>query len=465
MRRVPLLLSLLLIGPTFLCPADDGLWDGSVMIDVKRRTSEKTWKPRETHLVRHLKGFDQGATPPSLSKFGGRMDRQVDATGFFRVEKTNAGFSMIDPDGHPFIAAGLCSVKPLPSPVPQAAFKKKFGSQEAWATATAKMLREAGFNCLGNWADWPTFSAHCPMPYAASLSFMGSYGRERGGVHQQSGHLGYLNDAIFVFDPGFEEFCDRRAQERVAPIKDDPWLVGYFSDNELPFPAKALDGYLRLSKDEPGYRAAAKWLAEKRGSDDRSSITDAEYAEFLEVVVDRYFRITRDAIRRYDSNHLFLGSRIHGGNIRRDPVIRGCGSYLDVVSINLYGVWTQEVARMDRWTRLSGKPFIITEWYAKGMDSGMGNTTGAGWTVKTQADRGAFYQNFTLGLLSRADCVGWHLFKYQDNDPGNTRADPSNLDSNKGIVTGTFEPYTDYLVAIRELNRRVYAISDFFASR
>ena len=45
------------------------------------------------------------------------------------------------------------------------------------------------------------------------------------------------------------------------------------------------------------------------------------------------------------------------------------------------------------------KPFIVTEWYAKGMDSGMANTTGAGFVVKTQADRGRFYQNFTLGLL------------------------------------------------------------------
>jgi hypothetical protein len=39
---------------------------------------------------------------------------------------------------------------------------------------------------------------------------------------------------------------------------------------------------------------------------------------------------------------------------------------------------------------------MITEFYAKGEDSGMGNTGGAGWLVKTQKDRGTFYQNFIL---------------------------------------------------------------------
>ena len=54
---------------------------------------------------------------------------------------------------------------------------------------------------------------------------------------------------------------------------------------------------------------------------------------------------------------------------------------------------------MAMWNRESGRPIIITEWYAKGMDSGLPNRSGAGWIVKTQADRGRFYQNFTLGLV------------------------------------------------------------------
>jgi hypothetical protein len=40
------------------------------------------------------------------------------------------------------------------------------------------------------------------------------------------------------------------------------------------------------------------------------------------------------------------------------------------------------------------------------MDAGFANTTGAGWVVKTQADRGKFDQNLPLGLLESGGCVG-----------------------------------------------------------
>jgi len=96
------------------------------------------------------------------------------------------------------------------------------------------------------------------------------------------------------------------------------------------------------------------------------------------------------------------------------------------------------------------------------MDSGMANTTGAGWTVKTQADRGRFYENFTLGLLESRACVGWHWFKYADNDPADTKADPSNTDSNKGIVNNRYEPFPPLLAAMKLINERVYSLADHF---
>ncbi|NBY41875.1 MAG: hypothetical protein EBQ49_00925 [Verrucomicrobia bacterium] len=111
---------------------------------------------------------------------------------------------------------------------------------------------------------------------------------------------------------------------------------------------------------------------------------------------------------------------------------------------------------MDMWLKNAQKPFIITEWYAKAEDSGMGNTGGAGWLVHTQKDRGMYYQNFTLSLLKHPGCVGWHWFKYADNDPDAKGVDPSNLDSNKGIVTARYVPYAPLIDAMRELNQRTY---------
>ncbi|MHC4807741.1 MAG: hypothetical protein ACYTBX_15980, partial [Planctomycetota bacterium] len=110
-------------------------------------------------------------------------------------------------------------------------------------------------------------------------------------------------------------------------------------------------------------------------------------------------------------------------------------------------------------------PFIITEFYAKGHDSGMPNNTGAGWLVPTQKDRGRFYQHFTMGLLESKWCVGWHWFKYRDNNPEDLSTDPSNRDSNKGIVNYQHKPYVTLLEDMKKLNNEVYALIDYFDSK
>jgi hypothetical protein len=41
------------------------------------------------------------------------------------------------------------------------------------------------------------------------------------------------------------------------------------------------------------------------------------------------------------------------------------------------------------------------------------------------------------------------------------KVDPSNVDSNKGVVTAGFEEYTDFLKEMKELNRNVYSLIDW----
>jgi hypothetical protein len=119
---------------------------------------------------------------------------------------------------------------------------------------------------------------------------------------------------------------------------------------------------------------------------------------------------------------------------------------------------------MESWSIESGKPLMITEFYAKGEDSGMGNTGGAGWLVKTQKDRGAFYQNFTLGLIKSKVCVGWSWHRYADNDPDDKNVDPSNRDSNKGIVSNRYDPFIELLESMKPLNLQVYNLVSHFDS-
>ena len=142
--------------------------------------------------------------------------------------------------------------------------------------------------------------------------------------------------------------------------------------------------------------------------------------------------------------------------------MKTAGKYVDILACNYYGRWTPDPKEINNWTLWSGRPFIITEWYVKGEDSGLPNQSGAGWIVKTQEDRGLFYQNFTLALLESGNCVGWHWFKYQDNDPAMEGAELSNIDANKGIVDNNYEEYTECLDLMGELNHQVYDLADYF---
>ncbi len=131
-------------------------------------------------------------------------------------------------------------------------------------------------------------------------------------------------------------------------------------------------------------------------------------------------------------------------------------------SVNYYDVWTPSQQQLALWESESGKPVLITEWYTKAEDSGLANTGGAGWLVKTQHDRGLFYQNYTLALLQSKVCVGWDWFKYADNDPTDISADPSNRDANKGIVNMRYQPYQPLLEDMKQINNRVYTLADYF---
>jgi hypothetical protein len=427
-----------------------------IQVDTKHKPSDKKWQPRATQLLGDVKDFK--SAEPAHSQFGGRADRKSKATGFFHAEKIGDRWWLVDPEGCLMLSVGCCAVTPSRTPRGKESLAKKFGAEDKWAAQTAELLAANGFNTAGCWSDATRLRAATPkIPYTVVLNCMSGYGKKRGGAFQKPGHTGYPGDCIFAFDPEFPAYCEERAREMLAPLKDDPWLLGIFSDNEMPFPNDALEKFLALPASEAGHKAAKQWLAEHGGKKDN--------AAFLEHLADAYFRIVSAAIRKADPNHMYIGCRFHGGDKTRAEIWRAAGRYLDAVSMNYYSAWTPDVEAMSNWVKWSGKPFLITEWYAKGVDSGFTNTTGAGWLVKTQKDRGAFYQNFTLGLLAHPGCVGWHWFKYMDNDPTDKHADPSNTDSNKGIVTNTYEPYTELLLRMKEINQHVYGLSDHFSVR
>lgn len=440
----------LLFSATALVGAESAM--SPLTVSAAKTKPGNPWQDYPTRIVDTLPDY-RSTTDGQRSIYGGiKRDRRT-VTGFFRAEKTGRRWWLVDPEGYPFIHVGVVAT----------AFPKGQGTAESWAATASELLHAHGFNGTGAWSDTALLRATArPVVYTQMWNFMSAYGSKRGGMYQKSGHMGYPGDCIFVFDPAFPAFCDDYAK-RLAATKDDPWLLGHFSDNELPLYTKTIDNFLQLPPTDPGRLAVDAWLSARRAAHpEEGAINDAMRQDFLGFVGERYLSLTTAAMRKYDPNHLCLGPRFDFQALQSAPLFAAAGRHLDVIGVNYYHAWSPDTERVANWVKWSGKPFIVTEWYAKGMDSGFANTTGAGWVVKTQADRGKFYQNFTLGLLESGGCVGWHWFKYRDNDPSSKTADPSNLDSNKGIVNLRLEPYAPLLSAMHELNRQIYSLAAYF---
>jgi hypothetical protein len=432
-----------------------------------QRKPDQPWVEYETRTLDDLPVERLDASPVPLGPYGGRLDRQVEATGFFRATRIDRRWWLVDPDGCLYLHAGVVAVSPGRSETPQAALKARFGTPENWAAYTTHMLQAHGFNGTGAWSDVDLIpAAPTKLAYTTTLNMLSEFGKSKGLTRVLPGHVGYPNDCLPVFHPEFPAFCDQLAAAKVAGRARDPWLLGHFSDNEMPLPA--LEKFLALPADDPelghGHRAAQAWLAERKGPGaSAEDLDERDRDAWVEHVIGRYLEITTGAIRRYDGNHLCLGPRFHGRDKGSAGTWRAAGRYLDVIAMNYYNAWGPEQEVLAQWLDWSGKPCMITEWYVKGADAGYDNWSGAGWIVPTQRDRGHFYQHYVLGLIESGSCVGWHWFKYMDNDPADLTTDPSNRDSNKGIVDIRYDEYVPLLDEMKALNDRSYAIADHLA--
>ena len=441
-----------------------------IKVESKYKPHNTRWSVRDTRIVDNIHDYKAIKRFKKSNQYGSDCSVRYDATGFFHTVRDGERWWLVDPEGYRHFNMAVVTFRKGNGEVNKKAFSKKFNdNDEVWMNKTAKMLQELYFNGFGSWSNDELIRAYNSankgrhqLSYTIMLNFMSSYGRQRGGTYYLPGHTGYPNKAIFVFDKAFEEFCDSHAK-KLCKHKNDPNLLGYFSDNELPLDNRCLNGYLTLPEGDEGRKAAEQWLAERNIA--KADITDEIRNDFAGYVADKYFSIVSAAIRRHDPNHMFLGSRLYGRSKRVKQVVEAAGRHCDIVSINYYDHWTPSTKLMDNWGEWAGKPFIITEFYTKGMDSGLPNKSGAGMIVKTQQDRAYAYQHFTSGLLESGNCVGWQWFRYLDNDPTDKSKKPEHNDSNKGLLNNEYEPYKELAEGMKQMNCNVYPLAKFFDSK
>lgn len=389
----------------------------------------KKWTQRKVRTV-ESSGPVAPVTKDQLTIYGGYKGAwQSTASGFFRTEFRDKRWWFVDPLGYPFISVGMntLNLRLLKNEAESA----EPGGTEAKAGRTLDFMRQYGFNTIGRWSDVDSLNqAKARMPYTTTNSFMGIYRNKR---PASCGKRGYVNQTIPVFDEAFVDFSDEYAKRMVAHLKDDPFVLGHYTDNELPIRPDALKLYLALPSTDRGHQEAVRWLAARKRKAEKYSKEDND--AFVEHVAFTYYTVVAKALRKYAPNHLVIGSRQHGRTMTK-ALLRGSRP-LDVVSLNYYHAWSPSSNSMTGWLQSSGRPFIQSEWYAKRSDL-TEKAKGAGFRVATQQDRGLFYQNHALGLMDHPGAIGWHWFKFA------------------GLMDNEYAPYTELLDKMGELNERVY---------
>ena len=102
--------------------------------------------------------------------------------------------------------------------------KKFSGNHTAWADASVSLMQTLGFNTMGCWSD-PEANAAASR---AGLLYTPGVGI---GWAASDGYKHFPD----VFSPSFAGNASLVAREHIAPYSEDPALVGWFSDNELPW--------------------------------------------------------------------------------------------------------------------------------------------------------------------------------------------------------------------------------------
>lgn len=459
----------------------------------------------------------------SFDRYGGHLQGQsLQATGWFHTQQSNGRWQLVTPDGHPFFSLGVNAVvfdgarsyvegrefmfKGLPADDGEwAAFYGNGDSrrpdrgasqgmgynhgrwfdfyaanlyrvdgatwQAAWRTRTLDRLRAWGFNTIGNWSDPALGQAH-RLPYTRSINTGGDYANVSSGYD----YWGRMPDP---FDPRFVAAADAAAAKASADVRDDPWLLGYFADNELAWagvgplgrwglaigtlagdsasPAKqAFIAVLRKKYVAPQTLASAwgialnSWdaldatgFAAPLPDEAHPAITD-DYSAWLRRYADTYFRALAEAIHRHDPHHLFLGGRFA---VNTPEAVAACAQYCDVVSFNTYTDLPQhgfDAAAMKAFD----KPVLIGEFHFGSDDRGPFGKGVA--SVASEQERGKAYARFLAAAAANPQIVGAHWFQYTDQPVTGRLLDGEN--SHIGLVGITDIPFQGFVDAVRTAN-------------
>jgi agarase len=423
---------------------------------------------------------------PRFDRFGGDMSVACTATGFFRTECIAGRWWLVTPTGHPFFSVGV-NVMSFNGTANREgvchygdANRRKYASREAWAAAQVERCRAWGINTVGCWSDWDLFRGR--LPYTVNLDV---------------GAANWLSGAwADLFDDAFVTTVREKVRQVAAPLKDDPFLIGYYLGNEMKWGpdhrgGHLLDEFFRQPAASATKRALICFLRQRYGSLEalRQDVdtTAGSWEElavastlavrptaaaatlrqaWAEAVAERFFAVTAAELKAADPQHLNLGVRFIS-QMTPPLVLRVAGRYVDVMSINFYdiGNWVVLIRglcpdylpvddELARHFEVGGRPILVTEWGYRAADTGHPNSWPPIYPVLAdQPARAAAYEALVRRLLARPWFVGHHWFQWADQ-PREGRFDGEN--NNFGLVSLDDEPYAPLVERSAALSQVAY---------
>ncbi len=457
-----------------------------IMVEVSTSNTKKEnrkWKENKTRILPYLSNFTPDTTTARYksitNKWGSNTQLpQRTATGRFHVEKIGDRWWIIDPEGYMHYNRSVTSVRKGSSSRNESSWNNRFGSDAKWLATTQAELAAIGFHgsaafCTDTYELIQTHNRtypNAPMTLAPSFGFLSQFRQQRGHAYPDGNSY---TAAALVFHDDWEDFCLSYIKSALKPYLNDPNVLGFFSDNEIAFAGSSsgngsenhiLTRCLKIADHtHPAYLAAEKFVREELGKEPTDPTYWAENCQFTGVIAEKYYKGVKEALKQVDPGMMYLGTRLHGEIKGIQGVVEAAGRWCDIVSINYYGQWSPQLGtRVKEWGEWAQAPFIVTEFYTKGIDdSDLNNESGAGFAVRTQKERAYAYQHFTLGLLEATNCVGWHWFKYQDDDGTDNDSKPAN----KGIYNNYYKMFPYLGTYMKALNYNVYDLIDFFDNK
>ena len=197
--------------------------------------------------------------------------------------------------------------------------------------------------------------------------------------------------------------AERLARGNIQSTINDPWCIGYFVDNELGWPR-----------------------------------------ENASKVIETYFKVVSEELKKIAPDKLYLGSRINNNNA---IALAASGRHCDVISINRYAYTVSDFSLPDG----IDKPVIIGEFHFGALDRGLFHTGLR--AVSNQNQRAKIYTNYINQALVSPMFVGAHWFQYSDQ-PITGRFDGENYQI--GFVNIVDRPHPEIVTATRKIGSYLY---------